>query len=482
MNKPVALLSILFTTAALLSCGCGLGLNTSSTLRNERTSKNPKVKQKNRRDKAPEPSAPKSTPLKADFNTDPIGVFTPPSKIPHDPVAASQLTKAARNLSADQVRLQQLYKHHDPAALPYLINVAGNDYNPLAVSALYLLGRYPQQQTINFLSDKVKSSKPKIRSQSMRSLCKIDREAGLKQARRMLRDNDVTVRSAAIMAVGEYQDRKAQAQLLRMNEEKNPQLQVALGWALMQCGAQIRGAQILKLLSRRNDPAVAVKAMLALTNTHDAQTVRIMIDNLYRQNQKVNITAAAILNNMPPLMVSKVLSTYPQNRAAAIKLRLNATGYMLGKKSYPKNCSQLLGSQHYQDRTLAFDCIQKEGRTQDIPALINQLESNLNRIRERATLVLLHIIQKNSLPQAPDDVYSSKSWRKWWLHQHHVLAATYNRAIIATPNGKSKEVQKGGKLDFDSVITKITAGQGPQRNEGAMLEVICNGYPVIIGN
>lgn len=399
---------------------------------------------------------------------------------PHDPEAQRQLTESARTLDRDQKRLQEIFNTPDPEAFDYLVGVAKYDYNPLAPSALYLLRRYPGQRTVIFLESRLLSEKPVIRRHALSSLGEIDRQSAAKNARKLLDDRDASVRSAAIMVTGQLGDRTSAGRLQEFLESRDYTLRLLAAWALIQCGEHKIGVDELCILARLDESSLATRAMLALKDEQDVATIRVFFDNLFSRWEKTQVTAAAMLYNLPESLRRKTLETYPPEREAAILRRLEIIGYLIGKEKFPQNCAALLSSVDPVERNFAFRGLVKENRIVDLPVFISLLDREQGEAREQVVLLLLAAAKKHALPPAPDKSSSAKEWRKWWLRQYRTVAASNTRAILATPDGQTLEVSSGQSLEFDAKITRIIPGRGEDMQEGAKVEIICDGNPALL--
>ncbi len=399
---------------------------------------------------------------------------------PHDPAAEKLLASSARDIDKNQRRLKEIYRNHDPEALPFLIAIAANNYDPLATSAIYLIRRYPQTRAVNFLAERTESDNAAIRKAALNSLLKLDSNTALLKARKMLRDKDAAVRDGAILVVGMLKDTDSKGALLDFLDSKDPFIRLSTAWALLHCGDYHKGAGELKELAQMPDTNVCIMAMKALRDVEDIAATRILYNNIFSSDQKIQIAAVAMLEQKPEPLRQKALSTYPPEKIDVIELRLSVIAYLLGKSKFPERCSELLDSPAYQDKDYGLDCLERGKRIKDIPAIINALADRYSKIRERAAFLLVNIAGIHKLPKQPEDIYDIRAWRRWWLYQYRVIASDGNRAILSTPLAQTTEITTDSRLDFAATVKMITPGNGQNKNIGASVELLADGYPLII--
>ena len=397
-----------------------------------------------------------------------------------DPQQQEQVTKDAHAFDQNIARLQQLRSNPDPAALEYLVDLAGKDWYPLAVSALDLLQHYPGKKTEDFLERRLKSETPDLRAQALTTLFVLNPGKARGRARESLNDGDVRVKIAAAQVMGKSRDASANRTIISELKHAQPGLGVYYAWALLRTGESKQGLEYLKGLSRLDSSDFSVMAMRLLAGEEDMEAIRLLYDNLYSRWHVVILEAARSLQAIPQPRREETLRGYSPERSNRLQLRHAMVLYLTGTGEYPQGSEQLINAEDVEDRKMALDCLARRGDPATIPALIVLLDDQAKAIREAVVVVLRQMVVAHQLPAGPDDFTSQLAWSKWWLRQYKVLAAGENKALLRKPLGDTVEVCNLSRLDFGLPVRYIRPGRAPDMREGAQVEIQCGGEPLLL--
>lgn len=400
-----------------------------------------------------------------------------------NPQLEAELKRGGKDLGSNLTRLEVVAKSPSPADKSFLIELAEQDWQPLAPRALYLLRHYQDKETALFLAARLKSAQGEVRAPALASLGAVDREQGRIKAAELLSDPHTGVRITAALMLGTFANPKDQDVLRRTLTAGSPACGVYAAWALIRCGGGDEGLAYLRSLSRLNNPAFAVQAMRLLSSQRDPETIRLLFDNLYSRWNAVKEAAAQTLAHITQPQRESAVAGYVPERRQALELRLGLLLYRQGQGEIPVGYEALLDSESLEDRLLALECMQKRKTPADLPVLIPLLADAAQPVRERALLTMRELVRDTGLPEGPElreGHAAAAEWCRWWMRQYQVLAAAENRALVRDPLGATKEVERGDHLAFRSEVKAIRPGAGHDRRTGAAVELDCAGAPVVI--